>query len=89
MGKEAMEAIIIVNWKYPSTEYNDLDNPEKDGKLMEKLLREGGYQNIKLLQNEEDIEKVVKDFIENEKQENLLARFHFHYSGRTIKNKEI
>ena len=46
-----MEALIIVNWKYPSTEYNDLDNPEKDGKLMEKLLREGGYQNIKLLQN--------------------------------------
>jgi hypothetical protein len=84
-----MEALIIVNWKYPSSEYNDLDNPEKDGELMEKLLREGGYQHIKLLQNEEDIEKVVKDIIENEKQENSIDRFHFHFSGRTIKYKEI
>ena len=84
-----MEALIIVNWRYPSTEYNDLKNPEKDGKLMEKLLREGGYQSIMLLQNEEDIEKVVKDFIENEKQGNSLDRLQFNYSGRTIKKREI
>ena len=84
-----MEALIIVNWKYPSTEYNDLDNPEKDGKLMEKLLREGGYQSIKLLQNEEEIEKAVKEFIENKKEENSFERFHFHYSGKTDLNKEI
>ena len=74
-----MEGLIIVNWKYSSNDYNDLVYPEKDGELMEKLLNEGGYNNIVLIENEEDIKQVVKDFIE--KQKTPLERFHFHYSG--------
>ena len=74
-----MEALIIVNWKYSSKDHDDLGTPEKDGQLMEKLLNEGGYNTTKLVQNEEDIQKVVKDFLK--KQEKQLERFHFHYSG--------
>ena len=74
-----MEALIVVNWKYSSNDHADLVYPEKDGELMETLLKEGGYQNTVLVQNEEDIKRVVKHFVE--KQENPLERFHFHYSG--------
>jgi hypothetical protein len=55
-----MRAVIIVNWKYSGEDYNDLEYPQKDGELMEKLLKEGGYENIVLVQNEEDIEKMSK-----------------------------
>ena len=80
-----MRAVIIVNWKYSGEDYNDLEYPQKDGELMEKLLKEGGYENIVLVQNEEDIEKNVKNLIE--KQERSLERFHFHFSGkRKFKN---
>eukprot|EP00092_Neocalanus_flemingeri_P007908 GFUD01008534.1.p1 GENE.GFUD01008534.1~~GFUD01008534.1.p1 ORF type:complete len:835 (+),score=179.70 GFUD01008534.1:45-2549(+) len=82
-----MEALIIVNWKYISKEHKDLANPEKDGELMEKLLKDGGYQNPVLVQNEEDMESVVKDFIE--KQKEPLERFHFHYSGHGTYNDTV
>ena len=74
-----MEGLIFVNWKYSSNDYNDLVYPEKDGELMEKLLKEGGTNTV-LVENEEDIQKVVKDFIA--KQETPLERFHFHFSGK-------
>ena len=80
-----MEGLIVVNWKYTSNDYNDLVYPEKDGELMEKLLKEGGYNNIVLIENEEDIKQVVKDFIA--KQETPLERFHFHYSGKVLCQK--
>jgi hypothetical protein len=76
---DKMEGLVVVNWEYSSNDHNDLVYPEKDGELMEKLLKEGGYINTVLIENEEDIEKVVKDFIE--KQQTPLERFHFHYSG--------
>jgi hypothetical protein len=47
--------------------------------MMQKLLEEGGYQNIEQFHNEEDIESIVKLVIE--KQQALFDRFHFHYSG--------
>ena len=75
-----MEGLVVVNWKYTSTDNNDLEYPERDGELMETLLTEGGYNNTVLCENEEDIEKVVKEFVE--KQEMPLERFHFHYSGK-------
>ena len=46
---------------------------------MEKLLEEGQYENIDHLQNQEDIERVVKSLVEKQKAQ--LDRFHFHYSG--------
>ena len=74
-----MEALIVVNWKYSSNDHNDLVYPEKDGELMEELLKEGGYDNSAVIENEEDIAKVVKDFVG--KQVKPMERFHFHYSG--------
>ena len=49
---------------------------------MEKLLEEGQYENIVHLQNQEDIEHVVKSLVD--KQKAPLDRFHFHYSGLNI-----
>ena len=49
---------------------------------MEKLLAEGQYGNIVHLQNQEDIEHVVKSLVD--KQKAPLDRFHFHYSGLNI-----
>ena len=59
-----MAAVIVTNWKYSTKGYDDLQDPQNDGELMEKLLRAGQYENIIHLQNEEDIEKVVKSFVE-------------------------
>jgi hypothetical protein len=75
-----MEGLVVVNWKYSSADHNDLEYPEKDGELMKNLLVEGGYTNTVVVENKEDIAKVVKDFIEN--QQSPLDRFHFHYSGK-------
>jgi hypothetical protein len=67
---------------------NEADNEQRargvdgDGDMMQKLLEEGVYQNIEQFNNEEDIESIVKTDIE--KQEALLDRFHFHYSGLRI-----
>ena len=77
-----MGAVIIANWKYCAGGYDDLVDPHKDGEMMQKLLEEGGYQNIEQFHNEEDIESIVKNAIE--KQEAPLNRFHFHYSGLRI-----
>ena len=74
-----MEGLVVVNWKYSSVEYTDLMYPEKDGELMKNLLVEGGYTNTLVIENEEDIRKIVKDLIQN--QESPFERFHFHYSG--------
>ena len=74
-----MEGLICVNWRYSSTDHNDLVYPERDGELMKKLLDDGGYENIVLVQNEGDIATVVKEFVRNHKKP--LERFHFHYSG--------
>ena len=75
-----MEGLVVVNWKYSTAELNDLEYPEKDGELMKNLLVEGGYTDTVVVENEEDIAKIVKDFIEN--QQSPLERFHFHYSGK-------
>ena len=80
MNVDAMEGLVVVNWKYSALEYNDLEYPERDGELMEALLNEGGYNSTVVLENEEDIETVVKNFVEN--QDEPLERFHFHYSGK-------
>ena len=74
-----MEALIAVNWKYSSPDHSDLVYPETDGELMEKLLSDGGYENIVLVQNKEDIAEVVKEYARHHKKQ--LDRFHFHYSG--------
>ena len=78
-----MAAVIVANWKYSTKGYDDLQDPQNDGELMENLLRAGQYENIVHVQNEEDIERVVKSFVE--KQKSPLDRFHFHYSGSNIK----
>ena len=74
-----MEALISVNWVYSSKYYNRPLGCEKDGMLMEKLLTDGGYENTVVVENAEDIRKVVKDFVST--REMPLERFHFHYSG--------
>lgn len=77
-----MEALVIVNWDYSTPEYNDLDNPKRDGELLTNLLKDGGYQQVALLQNEVDIENVIKELIETQDENTPLERFHFHYSGK-------
>ena len=74
-----MEALISVNWKYSSTDHNDLVYPEKDGEVMEKLLKDGGYEKTVVVENQEDIRKVVQDFVRTH--DRPQERFHFHYSG--------
>ena len=49
---------------------------------MEKLLDDGGYENIVLLENQEDFATVVKELVRKHKRP--LKRFHFHYSGRNV-----
>ena len=77
-----MEGLICVNWRYSSPAHNDLVYPETDGELMEKLLDDGGYENIVLLENQEDFAAVVKELVSKHKRP--LKRFHFHYSGRNF-----
>ena len=77
-----MAAVIVANWEYSTKGYHDLQDPQNDGELMENLLTEGQYENIVHLQNEEDIERVVKSFVE--KQKTPIDRFHFHYSGLKV-----
>jgi aminopeptidase C len=76
-----MEGLVVVNWKYSTVDHNDLKYLEKDGELMKNLLVEGGYTNTVVVDNKEDIAKVVKDFIEISNHP-LTERFHFHYSGK-------
>ena len=81
--------MVIVNYEYSTAEYNDLDNPKKDGELVTKLLEDGGYQHITLLENEEDIENVIKELIETQEETKHLERFHFHYSGHGTRNTTV
>ena len=77
-----MEAVIIVNWKYSAASpgYLDLSNAEKDGEIMGKILKEGGYESITLIENAADVETEVKAIIDN--QETPIERFHLHFSGK-------
>ena len=74
-----MEALVIVNWKYASSDYNELQYPENDGEIMKNLLREGGYKSVIVKKNVEDISKVVQEYLDDH--DETLNTFHFHYSG--------
>ena len=74
-----MKGLIIVNWNYTSQEFNNLIYPEKDGELMEGMLRDGGYETL-VVQNEENIREMARDY--TDKLTEHVQRFHFHYSGK-------
>ena len=75
-----MKGLVIVNWNYNCQDLNNLVYPEKDGKLMERMLRDGGYETL-VLTNEENIRDKVREYIN--RQTEPIQRFHFHYSGKT------
>ena len=43
-----MKGLVIVNWNYNCQDLNNLVYPEKDGQLMERMLRDGGYETLVL-----------------------------------------
>ena len=69
---------MIVNWSYNCQDLNNLLYPEKDGELMERMLRDGGYDTL-VLTNEENIRDKVREYIN--RQTEPVERFHLHYSG--------
>ena len=74
-----MKGLVIVNWNYNCQDLNNLVYPEKDGKLMERMLRDGGYETL-VLTNEDNIRDKVREYIN--RQTEPFQRFHFHYSGK-------
>ena len=73
-----MKGLVIVNWNYNCQDLNGLLYPQKDGQLMERMLRDGGYETL-VLTNEENIRDKVREYIN--RQTEPIERFHFHYSG--------
>ena len=74
-----MKGLVIVNWSYNSQDLNNLLYPEKDGELMVRMLRDGGYDTL-VLTNEENIRDKVREYID--RQTEPVERFHLHYSGK-------
>ena len=81
-----MKGLVIVNWNYNCQDLNNLLYPEKDGQLMERMLRDGGYDTL-VLTNEENIRDKVREYID--RQTESVERFHLHYSGKNINILEI
>ena len=77
-----MKGLVIVNWNYNCQDLNNLLYPEKDGQLMERMLRDGGYDTL-VLTNEENIRDKVREYID--RQTESVERFHLHYSGKNHK----
>jgi hypothetical protein len=75
-----MLALIIVNWDYTGSQFDELLYPEQDGEVLEKTLETAGYTSVKVVQNISDIESCVRRF-KTEHQLHEMERFHFHYSG--------
>ena len=75
-----MLALIIVNWDYVGSQFDELLYPEQDGEVLEKTLETAGYASVKVVQNISDIESCVRRF-KTEHQLQEMERFHFHYSG--------
>ena len=75
-----MHALVIVNWDYVGSHYEELLYPEQDGEVMEKTLVTAGYKDVKVVQNVSDIESCLRRYkVDNQLQE--VERIHFHYSG--------
>ena len=70
--------LIVVNWEYQG--YEDLQFPEDDGVMMEKIFKQAEFDKIKVVPNCDDILNEIDEFIK-ESNETELDLFHFHYSG--------
>ena len=75
-----MLALIIVNWDYIGSHFEELLYPEQDREVFEKTLETAGYTSVKVVQNISDIESCVRRY-KTEHQLQEMERFHFHYSG--------
>ena len=76
-----MLALVIVNWDYMDSKFEELLYPEQDGEAMEKTLETAGYKHVKIVQNVGDIESCVRRY-KTEHQLLEMERLHFHYSGK-------
>ena len=53
-----MVALIIFNWDYVGSQFDELLYPEQDGEVLEKTLETAGYASVKVVQNISDMRAV-------------------------------